>query len=59
MWIWKQIFLTIYTGLKNAILTQLDTVDMSKEVGPNIPNSILLFYKNMKGCKEIYIFITN
>lgn len=49
-----------YTGLKNAILTRLDTVDMSKEVGPNIPNFILLFHKNTKDCKAIYnIVITN
>lgn len=33
---------------------------MSKEHGPRIPNSIYLFYKDTKGCKEIYnILIAN
>lgn len=33
---------------------------MGKEHGPRIPNSIYLFYKDTKGCKEIYnILIAN
>lgn len=45
---------------KKLIKKHIDNTDMSKEYGPKIPNSIYLFYKNTKGCKEVYnILIEN
>lgn len=49
-----------YAGLKKAVKKHIDNTDMSKEHGPKIPNSIYLFYRNTKGCKEMYnILIEN
>ena len=43
-----------YAGLKIAIFTNLSNKDMRNNDEPIIPNTILPFYKNTKGCKDAY-----
>lgn len=43
-----------YAGLKKAVLAEFPNHFGKKLIGPTLPKSIMLFYKNSKGCKDIY-----
>ena len=43
-----------YTGLKKAVLSVLPNQIKTNLIGPILPKTLMFFYKNSKGCKDMY-----